>query len=410
MIQTLLLQVSNACAFGGLNTNNWIGISGLVILLSLSVAGLVYLISNFLGRRETEKLRGYVRFELGQIVVSSLIIVVLLAFAATTCSIGTQISQPPLPPFTAAQNYVGNLLFVQGIRLETSLYSTSIQFAIYGDTLDAISGPALTAVQGAAQGAIQGIISKLNLPSLPAGIGVDVGFTNPNFGTIFSNYAAVLTDIYIPLIILSFAMLFVQFILLPLISAGALTVVVPVALIMRSLSFSGPRLRETANAFLAIAIAFYFIFPMTFVMDQLILNWMYSVPSPLLCSDVSNLATCNFNPYPQYISNYQTTSLSPSTLFQGSGTMPGFSLPYDFYYTAGSQLFGSITSSTNNPFAAILYAPDTVVALGTQVSNYVFESTVLIALDLAITVGIAVGLVKGLNSAFSFLGAESIFS
>lgn len=413
MLQTILLQAATAsCTFGGINSNNWILISALVLIFSLMVAGLVYLLSNFVGRRNAEKLHGYVRFEIGQVMISAFIIIIIASLAALGCNVGMQLTSPPQQPLQFAQSYVGQLLFVQGVGLESSLYSTSIQLGVYGGVVDAIASPTFTAIGGAVGSLGSAASTLLKVPSLPSFLTIKP--QPPNFQTVYNNYTKII-DVYITAIIVGFAMLFLQFILIPLISAGALTVVVPIAIIMRGLSFVGPRLRESANAFLAIAIAFYFVYPMAFVLNQTIINWMYSSPTPALCTNVQDTSTCNFNPYPQYIADYKGTTLNPGKIFSQSsapiyvGGQP-LSLPSDFYFTSGSQLLNSLTGSANNPLNPLLYGAQTIITEADQVSKYLFESVVLIALDMAITMGFAVGLYKGLNGALSFLGSESIFS
>jgi len=390
LFQTAASAVSSSCAFGGLNSNNWVGISALVILLSLTIAGLVYLLANFAPTRERERLRGYVRFEFGQAIISMIIIVAILGIATTACNVSLQLTQPSQDSFSFAQHYVGNLLFVKGIGLITTIYSTSIAFTVYSGVLTGLAEA---------------------LPDLPLfnakGNGGATGFSGsvgaPDFNSLYKNYATVLTDVFVPLVILSFSMLFLQFLALPLIQAAALTVVLPVALIMRSISFSGPRLKQAANEFIAIAIAFYFVFPMTFVMDAQIMNWMYCAPGAATCA----------NPYPQYAGSYTLSTISPSSLF-GSAPSPDFGfggaqLPLNFYSSAAGQFFNNFLSA-KDPLTAVFAAPSIVTAVGMQVAGYMFQTTVLIALDLAITIGLAAGLAKGIGQALNFLGSESIFS
>jgi len=394
-MQNLLFQtasvVSNSCTFGGLNTNDWVGISALVILLSLTISGLVYLIANFMAGREGAKMKGYVKYEFGQAIISMVIIVIILGIASTACSVSLQFTNPSQDSFSFAQHYVGGLLFVSGIGLMNNIYSTSIAFTIYS-------------------GVLTGLATAL--PDLPLNpilkLGKDSPFQAsvgaPDLSSVYKNYATVLTDVYIPLIILSFSMLFLQFLTLPLIQATALTVVLPIALIMRSLSFTGPRLKQAANEFLAIAIAFYFIFPMTFIMDAQIINWMYCTPA--------QTTTCS-NPYPQYSGSYVVPGLTQSSLF-GSTPDKGFGifgtqLPSQFYGSAGSQFINTVLSA-KDPLTSIFAAPAIVVEVGMQVAGYMFQTTVLIALNLAITIGLAAGLSKGIGQALNFLGSESIFS
>ncbi|HVA83248.1 MAG TPA: hypothetical protein VNF06_03730 [Candidatus Aquilonibacter sp.] len=392
MLTTLFQIASSACAFGGLNANDWVGICAAIIMVSLIVSSLVYLISGFLPKKEGDKVKGYVRFEFVQAGLSGIIVIALIMLASATCNISANLTTPSQDPFSFSQHYVGSLLFEKGIGLETSMYSTSIQFAVWsgvaGLGIDQLYSyfPSLTK-----QTKIGGFQFSLSPPS--------------DFGSLYDNYAAVIVDFFIPILIVSFAMLLIQFITLPVISAVSLTVVVPIALIMRSLSFTGPRLREAANSFIAIAIAFYFIYPMTFVMDQGIVNWMYCTQDPS--------STCNGNPYPQYIAPYMLNNVQQSSFFASQTPTTGF-LPISFYQTAITQLGCNVIycnsgNPFSNPFTLIFYAPAIVIGLAEQLAQYLFQATVLIALNIAITIGVAYGLWKGLTGGLSFLGGEGFF-
>lgn len=390
MISVLLQTSANVCEFGGLNTNNWIGISATIIMVSLLIASFIYVASGFVSRKDTEKIRGYVRFEYVQAVLSAAIIVALLVLSSFSCNISASLTTPSQNAFSFAQHYVGDLLFIKGVGLETSLYATGIQFGIYS-------------------GVVSEGFEKLTsyLPTLPPLRVGSLNFTMepPNdFGALYENYASVLIDVYIPLLIASFAMLLIQFLLIPIVSGSVLTVVIPVAIIMRSLSFTGPKLREAANTFIAIGVAFYFIYPMTFIMDQQIVNWMY-------CSQT--IPNCG-NPYPQYIAPYELNTINPSTLFasQNPSSDP-LNIGILFYQTPLSQLWNSVYSGSGglqaNPFIAIFYAPGVVVNLASQVSEYLFQAIVLMALNMAITIGFAIGLWKGISGGLNFLGGEHFF-
>ncbi|MDE1845681.1 MAG: hypothetical protein KGH53_00130 [Candidatus Micrarchaeota archaeon] len=392
MFPILLQAVSSTCAFGGINANDWVGICAAIIMTSLIVASFVYLVSGFLPRKEGDKIKGYVRFEYVQAGLSALLVMVLILIASATCNIGASLTTPSQDPFSFSQHYVGSLLFEKGIGLETSMYSTSIQFAVWSGVL------------GGGIDQLYSYFPKLTRETTIGGF--EVTLKPPSdFASLYENYAAVIVDFFIPILIVSFAMLLIQFVTLPVISAVSLTVVIPVALIMRSLSFSGPRLREAANSFIAIAIAFYFIYPMTFIMDQGIVNWLYCTQDPS--------STCIGNPYPQFIAKYTLNNVQQSSLFATPTASTGF-LPFSFYQTAITQLGCSVIycnsgNAFSNPFTLILYAPSIVIDLAQQLSQYLFEATVLIALNIAITIGLAYGLWKGLTGGLSFLGTEGLF-
>src|SRR5690348_6475722 len=252
MLPILLQAASSTCSFGGINSNDWVGICAAIILASLMFASLAYVISGFLPRKEGDKIKGYVRFEYVQAGLGAIIVIALIMLSSATCSISANLTSPSQDPFSFAQHYVGSLLFEKGIGLETSFYSTSIQFAVW------------SGVVGAGIDQLYSYFPKLTRQTVIGGFTIQQSPPS-DFGSLYDNYAAVIVDFFIPILIVSFAMLLINFITLPVISGVSLTVVIPIALIMRSLSFTGPRLREAANSFIAIAVAFYFIYPMTFV-------------------------------------------------------------------------------------------------------------------------------------------------
>ena len=90
-------------------------------------------------------------------------------------------------------------------------------------------------------------------------------------GTLFG-FSGALSSSFEPLIVVTFGILFMIYLLLPIITALALTVVVPLALIMRSIPFAGPKLRESSDTFMSLAIGFYFILPLAILMNSYIIS------------------------------------------------------------------------------------------------------------------------------------------
>ncbi|MGC8710338.1 MAG: hypothetical protein ACP5RF_01885 [Candidatus Micrarchaeia archaeon] len=361
----LFMLAFNTCAIGGggVNTNNWIGINMLVVLVFFAIAGILYALSNLMPASAREKIKTIAKFEGMQVITSLFIIFVIAAFAATSCSISNSISG--MDTFAAAQYYLANLLFVNGLNLVTHIYTVSIEFTIAGIIARFVGGFVMSLLS-----------HTMSISIFNFSIGLSSGVE-----TVYDSYAGAVVS-YNIFVIVSFGMLFLQFLMLFIVKAIALTIVLPLAIIMRSLSFVGPKLRETADAFLALAIAFYFIYPLTFVMNSYVMNWLY-------CS--GGASTCNPYLY-EYPFAYSTQQLSESTLFNSnpSYTVFGFpiQIPADFY---GTMLSNGLS------FQDILLAPASIGAIAQEVSEYLFQGVFLVALDLALTVGFALGLSKALT-------------
>ncbi|MGC9010928.1 MAG: hypothetical protein ACP5JN_02170 [Candidatus Micrarchaeia archaeon] len=367
-----LLQI-NTCAFagGGVNADNWISINMIVVLTFFAIAGLIYAFSNLLPASTREKLKTTAKFEVVQIITSLIIIIVLVGIAELSCNFTNSVAG--MDPFGAAQIYLGRLLFSNGISLATHIYTTSIEFMIASElskflsqsySIDIIESPILT-------------------------IGASIA---PSIQDVYTTYEGIIVS-YNTFVIITFGMLFLQFLLLFIVKAIMLTVVLPVAIAMRSLAFLGHRVREAADSFLALAIAFYFVYPLTFVMDSYIMNWTY-------CTGVS---PCNPY-YSDYPVEYTAGTIPGSLLFQTNPnlTMFGyqFVLPANFY---GSMLSAGI------PFQQVLYAPVAVGTIAQEVSDFVFQGIVLMALNLGITAAFAQSLQKALSAGLG-LRSESIWS
>jgi hypothetical protein len=363
----------NTCAFAGsgVNANNWIGINMLVVLLFFTIAALIYALSNLLPPSPREKLKTTSKFEIMQMILSIFIIIILVGIASLSCDFTNSIAG--MDPFEAAQIYIGKLLFVDGINLATHIYSTSIEFMIGSEISNIVGSPILIPL-------LESSVLKLNVS------------LSPSFGNIYNTYGDIIVG-YNIFVILTFGMLFLNFLMLFIVKAIMLTVVLPVAIAMRTLSFLGPRLRESANSFLALAIAFYFIYPLTFVMDSYIVNWTYCIGAQPTC-----------NPYAgNYPLAYTASSIPASSLF---ATNPNYYL-FGFSFILPFNFYSSVLSGI--PFQYIIIAPASVGVIAQQVSDFVFQGIFLMALNISITVAFAISLTKALNAGFG-LRSESIWS
>ena len=392
------------CSLGGVDQNNWVQLNLLVVLMALTIAGLVYSLSNFLPAHTRERVKGAVKTEGAQAILSMIIIFLLLGFATFSCGLVTGLSNSllggivngGLPPFQFSNYYVSNLLFTQGTGLEQELYAQTVTMMISASIINALAGQFVT---GSATLASFGQTS-LNTPFISVGLK-----ESNNLDQIFYAYSEIFSTIYASLVVVTFGLLLILFLLLPVIQATALTIVVPVALILRVLPFMGPRLRMASDSILALAIAFYFVLPLVLALNAYVVNWMFT-PCPT--------GGTNCNVYQSYLGTDQLTSIPLYPLFQsntvsasqlcGTGTLCTFgNLQVNFFNPFSIGTYGSVLTN-------LASVPQQYVRLGDGVSEYLFEGIVLLAIDTAIVMGFAQGLAKGLGAISNIVGAGPVWS
>lgn len=383
---------SSECIFGGsvtstasLNTGNWIGINFLVILLSFTIAGVVYSLSNLFPVSTKEKMKGAAKFEAFQGLISIAIIIVLIAFSSVTCNIGADLTVSSAQvinatyqnPMQFAESYIGNLMFSQGLSLFSQIYTESVLLAINANLASIIDE--------ALENLVEGFLS--------------ISFSPGLMGTLYG-FSGALGATFEPLIVVSFGVLFMIYLLLPMIQSLALTVIVPLALIMRSIPFAGPKLRESSDTFLSLAVGFYFILPLAILMNSYLIHWVYTP-----CNATTG-ALCN--PYSQFTSAYQLNQVNTNQLFNtppqqlGSAKTPlgnifsSISIPSSFLSSSIAQS-GGILGGLAGVLAATYDLPQIMVTYSLKTAEYVFNAVFLIGLDLAITLAFSQGLTKGLN-------------
>ncbi len=391
----ILLQYSNsissACVFGGtptpggsLNTGGWIQINLLVILLSFSVSAMLYSLSGFFPTSMREKMKGAAKYESFQGIISIFIIIVLMAFSSVTCQIGqtlvassTQITQTSYQnPIQYSEHYIGNLMFTKGLGLFTQIYSESVLMAISANTADVVEEALSELVIG------------------PMGLSFSPGMVQVLYG-----FSGAMGSSFLPLIVVAFGVLFIIYLILPIIASLALTVIVPLSIVMRSIPYAGPKLRESSDTFLALAVGFYFILPLTLLMNSYIIAWIYCTPSSAFC-----------NPYVQYTAQYQLSNIPTSALFDQNsqvtaplGQLGVLKLSSSFFSSSVANQGGFF--SVIGDILQIMFAmPSVIMQYGLKTAEYVFEAVFLIGLDLAITLAFAQGLTKGLNSTGRMIG------
>jgi hypothetical protein len=378
--------LNNCAIYGASNyTNNWLGINYLVILAGLFLVAFIYMISKFMPANMKARIVSMTRVELVELFTSALIIVVLLFFASAVCNISSTLSYQATgssySPFIYSDFYIGNLTFNTGLKLLSQVYTLSIGFAIDGRLLTAVSNFLSTLVSAPEQ---SGII-QITFP-----FGYDLGVLYNSVSTLFLDFLA-------PIVVAALGTLFVQWISIPLIQATAFVVVLPIAIIMRSLPLSGAGggLRSASNAVLAIAVAAYLIYPLTISFDPCMISWIYG--------NSSCIAAPNYSA--PYIPSYQLNTLTPGVLSAISSNstartgIAGISTPMinSFIGTAFDAGIGAVDPYT------LLSSTQTMII---YISQFIFQGVILFALDITITIGFAFGLSKALDAG---LGGQSPF-
>ena len=328
-------------------------------------------------------------------VFSAILIFAMFAISNFACQAGAALygSASYSGIFIGAENYIGNLLFVNGVNLMTNMYATSIKYSLFAKVAYFFLDQASQFITGFISGSL---------------LGVTLGFST-NINTLFSSYAGIFTNIYGTFLITSFAGLFLVFLLLPIVQAAALTVVAPISIIFRALAFTGPQLRKTANLFLAMAIGLYFVLPLTLAFNSYIVSCLniqtqLGISNNACTNPVTGLPAYPF--FSQYLRGYSVATV-PISLFSGQSqlvTAPGATPSFIGQVSLVSSFYGSITNYQEymtDMVDAPLYAED----YGNQVAAYLFVSVVLLAIDFGITMGFVAGLSRGLDGMSNLFGA-----
>ncbi len=370
----------NTCALYGsfTNANNWIGINVLVIIVGLSIIAVIYSLSRLLPYDTRAKLTGITKIEITQIIISAVIIAALIAASSTACSISASMSQSvtgtAYSPFVFADSYIGNLVYSKGLAIYSQVYTLSITYDIYSKVLAFAGGIISSLIPG---------IGELFKSSV-GGLAI-TGTLGYDAAIALGILSTLLVSMFSPLVIIAVGMLFIQYLMLPVIEYTMFTIVLPIAIAMRALAFSGAGLRNASNAVLAIAIAAYLIYPMTVGFDAYTMHWLFSSSNPT---------------YTFLSSTYSHSSTIPSSFLSTTG-IPSF----------GSSTYPSISSilstlSVSGFLSAVSFSePLTIV---NEISELMFQAVVLFGLDIVITMGFAGSLAKALNSGIE--GAASFWS
>ena len=377
----MFVLLINGCALFGGSTyvNSWLSINYLVIAVSFLILALLYMLSNFFPGATKSKVSNLLKVDITQLMLSIVIILILLGMSQLTCNITSSLSQTlvgtSLSPFQYADFYIGNLAMNTGLKLLGSIYSTSVTYAIDSRVLTTIGETSPLAHLGNAS---------------VIGVNINIG---QDFGAAYGSLSDVYFDLFAPFTILSIGALFLQYISLPLIEFTAFVVVLPIALVLRSISLTGSGLRTTANAFLAIAIAAYLVYPLMIAFNSYAINWIFSGNNPLYgCTGCISTA---------YSLNNIPSSFFNSVSSQGV-TFDGVTTP------AISSLIGSTYFSHMGAQFDPSYVISSAQTSITEISQFLFTAIFMFGIDITVTIGFAMGLAKGLNSGVE--GAGSFWS
>ncbi len=374
-----------ACGvFGGSYTSAWVGTSYTVILAGMLVASAMFAIASAMPGDTRSKFQEMAKAELVQLLIGAFIIAVLMAFSATICNIvaaeSQQLTGTSMQPFQYAEYFIGNLSQNTGLRLLSYLYTASMTYSITAKVFQLLPTYALP-----------------YSATLYKSIGTTTFKITPkasiSLATPYAAISSLYMDLFSPLLTIAIGILFIMYLLLPILQYAAFAVVLPIAIIMRSIAYTGggPGLRAAANSILAVTIAFYFIYPLTIALDHYMVNQIFtpanpeyaylhqkvdlnSIPKSFFTSTAYTGSTNNI-PISPYSTNFQLPSLySMLQAFVSMGIFQG----YSFLFTVPSEV-------------------QYVVAL---LGQFIFIAIFLFAIDLTITIAFAVSLFKALESGF----------
>lgn len=207
---------------------------------------------------------------------------------------------------------------------------------------------------------------------------------------------------YAPLTIQIVGVLFLQYILLPFLQYTAFIVILPAAIAMRSFSFAGGGLKAASNALLALAIAGYMIYPLMVMFNSYIMFYLGVNPltGGAVCTSPPQNACSSLNPDWQYLTaSFYPPQVSPNSFFSSPISTP-------FGVQPPTALVESALSNSNLGLSA--FGPLGIVQQSQTIINEMavlaFQGIFLFAIDLAVTVGFAIGLFKALDAGLEGAG------
>ncbi len=354
---------------------DWITVNLIVVLLGFAATALVYQLSRLFPSRASALISSMTKAEFFQLSLSIIIILVLITMSAMICSATAsftkQLTGSSQTPFDYAEYYIGNLSLNTGLRLLTYLYTYSVAYMMDAQILSKASE--WMKYSGIAPGT----------KNLPVGITITGEF---ELGAAYSILASFYVSLFATLIITAIGMLFIQFLVLPIIQSVAFAVLLPVALILRSIAYAGGRrdsLRHAANAFLALAIALYLVYPATIALDGYVTSWIYSQNNPLY----------------QYLSPTLSVYNIPPTLFSAAEDSASGQYTNIFLLSPGSGVASIISQFANYGVSSLwpFSVPSQAMTIVADGSQFLFIAIILFAFNSAITLAFAQSLAAALN-------------
>jgi len=369
----------------------------LVIILSFLAIAILYAISNYIPGSTRQKLKSVAKAELVQTFISLFIIIVLIAVTQLACNITLTNGGDP---FTFSENYINNLLSGtqdSGLQLMTSLFSYGYIYTIISGIFD-YGGKLISAyLLGLAGGGLSSVAGEVTKVS--ASVTPDPGY-GP--GMYYGAVSTIMFDFFSPFVLMGVALLFVQYIALIVSHATAFTIILPIALILRALAFTGGNLKKAANATIAIALALYIVYPLTIVFNANAFNWI-TTPCTAATSAIGNC-----NPSAVYISE-------PTTLYSNKYFSSSVSGSLNLAGQTVNVNPGSFLSSPLFPWNQIgnlgyfmVNATAVLAILIVAVSTFLFKAIFMLAIDLTISLSFAMGLSNALDSGIG--GASTFWS
>ncbi|MGC8730021.1 MAG: hypothetical protein ACP5RP_01415 [Candidatus Micrarchaeia archaeon] len=363
--------------YGGQYVSGWLGINFIVIIVTISLAGMFYSISRFLNEKAKAAASNIVKIEITQSVISIVLILILLTTSETACSISQNIGKlltgQSMDPFAYSIYYVGNSLQNIGFPLVENIYIKALDLAITSRVWT-------------------GIASAMPLPPIPIGTGIITLSPNGDPAMPIGILADLYIGIFIPLMLVPMGMLFLLYLTLPILRLTAFTVILPVALIVRSFGFaSSGKLRETADAMIAISIAAYIIFPLMIEFNSYVISWIFTP-----CSANTNVC----NPYWSFVGmSYNIQSISTNQFFTQKNLLEqgGIKLPVNALNLLSATQYSNFFSGLSAVFYDLINAPAITQSLVNQMAEFMFSFVIMFGIDLTVTVGFAMSLAHALS-------------
>lgn len=373
---------------------DWNFIAFLVILLSLLGIAFLYALSNFLTAATRAKIRGLVRTEVTQVVLSGLIIVTLISATSVACTVTAGSD-----PLTFATNYVGELItgppgngFMGGIQLITGIFAYSFAYSVVSGIWQGVGDLFASYTSGKGLGINTPGFSIVPVPGLDLGI---------PYGALSSLYI----DLFFPFALVGISLMFVQYLVLVISQAAAFSILLPIGLIMRSFAFVGQGLRNAANAIIAIAIALYIIYPLTVAFDAYAITWIYTPCSATLLPPACN-PSANFLTFAADLNvNGFLTQDTTGTGCISTGNYGG-----NFCNISPSSAFSFFSSEFGTILPLILpnYAIAGAMNITVALAEYLFAALFMLGINLAMTLTFAMSLTHALDGGIE--GAASFWS